>query len=195
MKFSNHYKMAYLIWEKMASNDMHLRKRLYLLGNLAPDLIGSFLFRQHSYITCGTNLRKLLRRLFDGNVARSSILFSFYTGIVSHYVCDFLCYAHTAAFAGSVSEHYKYEKNQNVNAEEMLPFERQRSMNYSYSGLKFDIEKCIDSRELLLSQNVGMSVYDIPYAVYVATWAVSAVYIHAEYRNEIETMPSALLSA
>jgi len=187
--------MAGLIREKMASNDMQLRKRLYILGNLAPDIIGSFLFRQHSYITCGARFRKLLRRLFDGKVTRSSTLFSFYTGVISHYVCDFLCYAHTTAFMGSVREHYKYEKNQNVHAEEMLPFDRQRSMNYSYSKLMLDIERCIDRRERILSQNAGMSAYDIPFAVYVATWAVSAVYLRAEYRNEIETIPSALLSA
>jgi len=195
MKFSNHYKMACQILEKLASNDMQLRKRVYFLGNLAPDLIGSFLFRQHSYITCGARLRKLLRRLFDGNVASSSILFSFSTGVMSHYVCDFLCYAHTAAFKGSVFEHYKYEKHQSVNAEDMLPFDRQRSMNYSYSELKFDIERCIDKHERILSKSVGMSAFDIPFAVYVATWAVSAVYLHAEYINETETMPSALLSA
>jgi len=44
MKFSNHYKMACLIWEKMGSNDIQLRKRLFFLGNLAPDLTGSFFF-------------------------------------------------------------------------------------------------------------------------------------------------------
>jgi len=195
MKFSNHYKMACLIWEKMASNDMQLRKRLYCLGNLAPDLIGSFLFRQHSYITCGERMRKLLRRLFDSNVSSRSILFSFYTGVLSHYVCDFLCYAHTSAFAGSVREHYEYEKNQNVNKEEMLPFDRQKSMNYSYSELKLNIENCIERRVRILSQNGGTSASDIPFAVHVATWAVSAVYLRAEYINEIETMPSALLSA
>jgi len=194
MKFTNHYKMANLIWEKMAVSDMLLRKRIYFLGNLAPDLIGSFLFRQHSYITCGARLRKLLRHLFDGNIARSSILFSFYTGVISHYVCDFLCYAHTTAFIGSVREHYKYEKYQIVKAEEMLPFNRQRSMNYSYSDLKLDIETCVDKRARVLTQNAGMSAFDIPFAVYVATWVVSAVYLHAEYR-EIENMPSALLSA
>jgi len=187
--------MAGLIQEKMASNDMLLRKRLYILGNLAPDLIGSFLFRQHSYITCGARFKKLLRRLCYGNKARSSILFSFYTGVISHYICDFLCYAHTSAFTGSVREHYKYEKNQNVNAEEMLPFDRQRGMTYSYSELMLDIEKCIYRRERILSQNAGMSAFDIPFAVYVATWAVSAVYLRAEYISEIETMPSALLSA
>ena len=195
MKFSNHYKMACVIWEKMASNDMQLRKRLYFLGNLAPDLTGSFLFRQHSYITCGARFRKLLRRLFDGDVSSSSILFSFYSGVMSHYVCDFLCYAHTAAFAGSVREHYKYEKNQNVNAEEILLFERQKSMKYTYYELKLDIENCIDNRERMLAQNARISASDIPFAIYVATWAVSAVYLQAENRSEIETMPSALLSA
>ena len=195
MKFINHYKMACVIWEKMASNDMQLRKRLYFLGNLAPDITGSFLFRQHSYITCGARLRKLLRRLFDGSISNNSILFSFYTGVMSHYVCDFLCYAHTAAFVGSVREHYRYEKNQNVNAEEIIPFENQKSMKYSYSGLKLDIENCIDNRERMLIQNARISASDIPFAIYIATWAVSAVYLHAEYRSEIETMPSALLSA
>jgi len=187
--------MAYLIWGKMASNDMQLRKRIYFLGNLAPDLIGSFIFRQHTYKICGARLRKLLSRLFDGNVARSSILFSFYTGVMTHYVCDFLCYAHTAAFMGGVREHYEYEKRQHVNAEDVLPFDRQKSMNYSYSELEFFIDSCIDRRERLLSKNAGISTSDIPFAVYVATCAVSAVYLCAEHRNELETIPSALHSA
>ena len=54
-------------------------------------------------------------------------------------------------------EHYIYEKNQNVNKEEMLPFDRQKSMNYNYAGLKLDIENYINRRERILSQNTGMS--------------------------------------
>ena len=194
MKFLNHYEMGRLIWKEMATNDMVLRKRLYLLGNLAPDLFGLFLLKQHSYISCGSRLRKRLRQLIEGNVARSGILFSFYSGIISHYICDFLCYVHTAAFKGSVLEHYLYEKYQIVKAGDMLPFDRNRSMNYSYTGLKFDIENCIDVHEKTLSENADLSTTDIPMAVHVATWAASAIYLQHEKINQSETMSSALLS-
>ena len=178
MKFSNHYRMGRLIWMKMETNDMLLRKRLYFLGNLAPDLFGSFLFRQHSYTSCGARLRKLLRRLIDGNIARSSVLFSFYSGVISHYVCDFLCFAHTTAFKGNVREHYCYEKNQVVRADDMLPFNRQRCMNFSYSELLLGIEDCVDKREQMLSKNICISILDIPLAIYAAIWVTSAVYLH-----------------
>ena len=114
MKFLNHYKMGCLIWKEMATKDMILRKRLYIPGNLAPDLFGSFMFRQHTYISCGSRLRKRLRQLIEGNVAGSGILFSFYSDIISHYICNFLCYVHTSAFKGSVREHYLYERSQIV---------------------------------------------------------------------------------
>ena len=195
MKFLNHYKMGRLIWNEMATNDMVLKKRLYLLGNLAPDMFGLFLFRQHSYISCGSRLRKRLRQLIEGNVTRNGILFSFYSGVISHYLCDFLCYVHTAAFKGSVREHYIYERSQIVNAGDMLPFDKNRSMDYNYTGLKFDIENCIDVHEKILSQNAGLSTTDIPMAVHVATWAASAIYLQHEKINDPETMSSALLSA
>jgi hypothetical protein len=195
MKFLNHYKMGRLIWEKMATNDMVLRKRLYFLGNLAPDLIGSFLFKQHSYSSCGANLRKLLRQLIEGNVSKGGIRFSFYSGIISHYICDFLCYAHTEAFKGSVREHYLYEKNQTVKADEVAPFIKHQRINYSYIGLKFDIENCIINHEKALSQNADLSIADITLAIYVATWAASALYLQCDRINEPETMTPALLSA
>ena len=178
MKFSNHYRMGRLIWMKMETNDMLLRKRLYFLGNLAPDLFGSFLFRQHSYTSCGARLRKLLKRLIDGNIARSSVLFSFYSGVISHYVCDFLCFAHTTAFKGNVREHYCYEKKQVVRADDMLPFNMQRSMTFNYSELLHGIEDCVDKREQMLSKNICISILDIPLAIYAAIWVTSAVYLH-----------------
>ena len=195
VKFSNHYKMGRLIWKKMESNDMMLRKRLYFLGNLTPDLLGSFLFRQHSYTSCGSRLRKLLRRLIDGDIARSSVLFSFYSGIISHYVCDFLCFAHTTSFKGNVRDHHGYEKKQVVRADDMLPFNVQRSMNFSYSELILGIESCVDKREQMLSKSICVSILDIPLAVYAAIWVASALYLHAEQLSAPEVMPSQLMSA
>lgn len=33
-------------------------------------------------------------------------------GILSHYICDFMCYVHTPAFKGSLKEHRAYEEEQ-----------------------------------------------------------------------------------
>lgn len=195
MKFSNHYKMGYLIWEKMAANDMQLRKRLFCLGNLVPDLTGSFMFRLHSYSSCGMRLKKLMRRLFGGSFVRNGILFSFYSGVMSHYICDFLCFPHTTSFKGNLREHRLYEKSQVVKAEDMLPFNRQISMNYSYSELILCIEDHLDRREQMLVESISASTSDIPLAVHVAIWAASAIYLRVGQVSELEAMPSQLFSA
>ena len=180
MKLANHHKMGRLILGKMEVNDMQLRKRLFYLGNLFPDLTGSFIFRRHSYMSCGQRFKKLLKRLTGGNFDKNGILFSFYSGVMSHYICDFLCFSHTTAFKGNVREHCRYEKHQVVREDDMLPFNRQISMNYSYSELIQGVENCFNKCEQMLSKHTGVFIFDIPLAVYVTIWTASAIYLNVE---------------
>jgi len=179
----------------MATNDMPLKKRLFYIGNIIPDLTFSFLLRLHTYTSCGTRVKKLLRRLVGGDIAKGSVLFSFYTGIISHYVCDFLCFAHMVAFKGNVREHCRYEKKQVVRVDDMLPFSRQGFMSRSYSELLIGIEECVVKREQMLSKNICISSLDIPLAIYAAIWVTSAVYLHAEQVGELEAVEPQLVSA
>ena len=179
MMTRNHLKMGRLIQDEMAKHDMPLNKPLFLAGNLAPDLIVSYLFRQHSYPLCANQLKKLIRRLYDGGAARGYMKFSFLLGIMSHYLCDFFCYPHTTVFSGGVREHARYEKYQTVSADDILPFEKQNSTNVSFSTLVGALDGHITEHEQVLADNIGVSTLDIPQAVYFTTWAASAIYLNA----------------
>ena len=187
--------MGCLVWENMTNSDITLKRWPYLLGNLAPDLAYSFTFKLHSYVQCGERFRKLLRKLFVCENGNNSVWLSFCSGVLSHYICDFFCYAHTDVFKGKVREHIKYEKSQVVRAEEMLCFNTTRYKNCNYSELIKVIEDYLTMHSHMLTTKVKMSEYDIPLAVYVATWALSMIHRNSVKMNEIGSLRSPLLSA
>jgi len=195
MKIVNHLKMGCLIWENMSNKDVALKKWLYLLGNLAPDFSYSFTFKLHSYTLCGGRFRKLLRKLIERSGVVESAWFSFHAGIMSHYVCDFFCYAHTDAFKGKVREHMRYEKTQEVRADEMLEFNRERFTSCNYSGLVTVIEGHLTKHSQVLTKKAEMSAYDIPLAVYISTLALLAICQGSTQLSEIEPLRPPLLSA
>ena len=100
--------------------------------------------------------------------------------MAAHYICDFLCYAHTSVFEGGVREHLMYEKNQAVIENEVLPFFKQDSMYYSLAELINTLNERILTRVQILSKNAEMSLSDIPIAINIASWATSAAYLHCE---------------
>jgi len=174
--------MGKAIWSKMVTNDMQLNKPLFIIGNLAPDLNISFVFRLHTYKLCAPYVNKLLQRLYRADKPNCPG-FSFITGVLTHYLCDFCCYPHTAAFSGSVRDHVLYEKKQNVKADEMLPFTKSDSMYYGLKELSTSLIEQLKKRERVLIHVAEKSNSDIPQAIHVATWAASAVYLHAQQMN------------
>jgi len=177
MKFLNHYKMGNLIYKNMTEIGIPIEKSLFIFGNLAPDILITYAFNPHSHSKCSSRLIKLLKRLYA--IPKSSRLkYSYYSGVAAHYICDFLCFAHTSAFEGSVREHLIYEKNQTVCDNDVLLFCKQDSMNYSYSELINSLEERISRYVNLLTKTVNLSIMDIPIAIKTATWATSAAYFH-----------------
>lgn len=179
MKTKIHYEIGRLINGEMSDNGMALNKFLFVTGNLAPDLIVSYLFRQHSYTLCSVRLYKIIRWLYDSGVTPGCFRFSFFLGVASHYLCDFFCYPHTKGYNGSVSEHVLYENCQILDVDDMLPFNTQSSLNYSYSALTSALDEHMAEYEKILSRNNCVSSIDIQLAVYITRWAVSAIYLNA----------------
>jgi len=179
MRLSNHRKMGKIIWGQMTSEEMPLRKRLFLLGNLAPDLKLSFLLRLHSHSKCSKRLQKMIRRLHDSKRKCSSRMFSYKLGVMAHYICDFLCHTHTAAFDGGFREHFKYERRQVVTPVNIIPFDKEQSIKHSHCELYNALEKCIAKREKIVSSNTDLSSGDLYVAMNIATWAATAIYMHS----------------
>ncbi|MCL1790857.1 MAG: zinc dependent phospholipase C family protein [Peptococcaceae bacterium] len=180
MRVGNHYKIGRLICKKMAENNMLLNKPAFILGNLAPDLFFSFLYRPHLRASSAPHLNRLLGRLYNGSMTPDQLRFSYCLGKMTHYVCDFFCYAHTPSFKGTAREHILYEKNQTVRAKDMPIFSKQSSINRDFADLTNTLDSFITRNEQLLAQDVDMAVADIPLAIHAATWAASAAFLYAE---------------
>jgi hypothetical protein len=59
----------------------------------------------------------MIRRFCYHRVGDQKILSRWYSlrlGMISHYVCDFMCYVHTSDFDGGFREHRAYEQEQSA---------------------------------------------------------------------------------
>jgi len=94
---------------------MTLDSRNFLLGNVLPDYLPSFLSRPH-FLKYGTDhVRRLIQRLSgrlpapgapNGRLAR----YSRRLGMLCHFYTDFFCYAHCAHFPPGLKRHIGYER-------------------------------------------------------------------------------------
>jgi hypothetical protein len=74
-----------------------------------------------------------------------------------------------------------------VDADDMRPFDKQKSMGLSLIKLTDMLNGYISMIEQLFIQNAEMACIDISIAVQAAMWAISAVYFHAE--NSVAASP------
>ena len=188
MKLNLHYKMGHKICNNMTENGVPLDKSLFILGNLAPDILATFIFNKHSHQKCASRLKKLLKRIYFAS-SSNRLLYSYYSGVAAHYICDFLCYAHTSVFSGSLRDHLVYEKHQSFIDSDELPFYIQDSTHYSLTELIHVLEERIIRRVCDLSRNASLSHSDIPVAINIASWATCAAYFHFdEYSQRRENI-------
>jgi len=180
MKFWNHYKMGQLIYKSMEENGIRLKKTMFVYGNLAPDMCFSYIYRMHTKVVSASYLSKQLIRVYSGANLPESAKFSYCLGVMSHYICDFLCYPHTTAFNGGTHEHYMHEKKQTVEADDLLPLNKKKCSGLNFILLTDMIDRYISRREKLYGQNAEMKYGEISFAMYVAAWASSNAYLYAE---------------
>ena len=185
MKFWNHFKIGKLIHKSMKNNGMPLNKILFIYGNLAPDVSLSYIFRNHSRDVSASYLDKQLRYLYAGNHISGCAMFSYSLGIMSHYICDFLCYPHTPAFDGGTREHYIHEKTQTVNICDMLPYSKRAGKGLNLDKLTKALDSYISRREKMYAQSSEIKYGEIPYAIYIATWASGNVYLNASEKTTV----------
>lgn len=85
----------------------------FIIGNLKPDLPFLLLKVPHYRIPDSGLLKKEMDKLIEYHQKKYTTCtndFSERLGIVTHYLSDFFCYAHSTAFKGGVLGHYLYEK-------------------------------------------------------------------------------------
>lgn len=101
MKLRQHWEVGKYILE---TTDLGVNKTAYLLGNIAPDL--NCIYPAHRVKTTEKRFYKRLLRIDNTSI---NMLRSFTLGVVTHYVCDYFCYAHNMESIGL--RHKEYETN------------------------------------------------------------------------------------
>jgi len=191
--------MARLINKQMKENGVEADSLFFVLGNLAPDMTFSYVFRRHTREISLPHLEKQIRFLYKKGVDPYGVFFSWHLGVMSHYVCDFLCYPHTPAFNRGAVGHFFHEVKQSVHASDVLPFNKQKSRGLDAARLTAALERHIDRRERLLSQNSGQEYKEVSIAMYVAAWASTGAYLYAiqnlAERSQIRLKPQKALPA
>lgn len=107
MKLVQHISVGKSILKELGETEVRnqkINKMAYLLGNIAPDL--NCIYPAHRLCTTEKRFYNRLKRI---DKWRIPVLKSFTLGVVTHYVCDYFCYAHSIESIGVM--HKKYENN------------------------------------------------------------------------------------
>jgi hypothetical protein len=182
--------MGNRIFFRLRDHGLFLLKFWFLLGNLAPDLCLSFIFRRHEYAASAASLKRMMRRLFDGRLNPRSVLFSYCLGIISHYVCDYFCYPHHPSFKGSLWEHLVYETRQRPEPEGPCFSSNPGDREMSFQDMTENLDRRLSGHDRRRSQSGGTHD-DINPAVYAAARLNSVICFSAEklYYPDILSAP------
>jgi hypothetical protein len=158
---------------------MDLRRFPFILGNLAPDLCFSFVFRRHEYDYSAGFVRRMIFRLYEGHFNPRSVFFAYFMGMASHYICDFFCYSHSPAFRGNLWEHIKYEWVQRMNGQEELSFCGGDGQSLGFSRLMDTMDEHIKNHDRDLARGAA-GLTDMGLGMAAAGWLAEAVFSSAE---------------
>jgi len=109
MRIKIHHKIGKNVCSELKYHGCKLNENLFLVGNLFPDLIHSYIWRRHEY----QHSREYVRRKLEILKGRPK-LFSFHLGVLAHYICDYFCYPHSVSFDKGLIEHIAYEVRQKI---------------------------------------------------------------------------------
>jgi hypothetical protein len=113
MNTLNHLAISMAIgWALRKKLGIRLDMKGFMYGNVKPD-ISSYLisiphFKKHAFGFIASEIKKLMATEIKKNSVCTK-QFSERLGIVTHYLSDFFCHAHTDTFKGSLLKHYLYE--------------------------------------------------------------------------------------
>lgn len=116
MKYQIHRRLSEEIREGCEGRvNVRINPRWFTFGNVYPDCTHQRILHMHEADSAGEMVERMIHRFCRRGISDSKVLSrwrSLRLGIISHYVCDFNCYVHTAAFDGTLREHRAYEQAQ-----------------------------------------------------------------------------------
>ena len=109
MRLEIHHKIGKKVCRELQGLGYRINNKLFLFGNIFPDLIQSYLWCRHEYKYSREFIQKKLEM-----IKKRPKLFSFHLGILTHYICDYFCYPHSAGYDKGLIHHIIYEIRQKV---------------------------------------------------------------------------------
>ena len=109
MRIEIHHKIGKKVCGELKELGCHVHEGLFLVGNIFPDLIHSYIWCRHEY----QHSREYIRKKLD-MLKRKPHLFSFHLGVLTHYICDYFCYPHSSCYDKGLIQHIIYEIRQKV---------------------------------------------------------------------------------
>ncbi len=115
MKKTSHLLMGRLLFEYAEQHfQVALDRRRFLLGNVLPDYLPSFLSRPHFLKYSTGHVKKLTQKLllrlplrFESEKRRDK--YALRLGMLCHFYTDFFCHAHSPRFKEDPRNHTAYE--------------------------------------------------------------------------------------
>lgn len=109
MKLKQHIEIGKLVYKQIKAYEVEpnrnkIKKIPFLLGTIAPDL--NCVYPAHRL---STTEKRFYKRLKISASTEIATLKSFTLGVITHYICDYFCYAHNNESLGA--KHKKYETN------------------------------------------------------------------------------------
>jgi len=109
MRLGIHHKIGKMVCSELKDLNYKLNEKLFLLGNIFPDLIQSYIWCRHEY----KHSRKYVLKKIE-QLKKRPKLFSFHLGVLTHYICDYFCYPHSNSCNKGFIHHIIYEIRQKV---------------------------------------------------------------------------------
>lgn len=104
MKLKQHLDIGNKVINDNIIKTFEVNKVAYLFGNVAPDL--NCIYPAHRLKTTEERFYKRLKRV---DKASTNLIKSFTLGVITHYICDYFCFAHNIESLGI--PHREYESN------------------------------------------------------------------------------------
>lgn len=109
MRLELHHKIGKKVCGELKELGCYVNERLFLLGNVFPDLNQSYLWCRHEYQYSRDYVCRKIEIL-----KKKPRLFSFHLGVLTHYICDYFCYSHSSGYDKGLFHHIIYEIKQKV---------------------------------------------------------------------------------
>jgi hypothetical protein len=107
MRLRIHHKIGKKVCNELKELGCYVNERLFLLGNIFPDLCKSYIWRRHEHQHSRDYVRQKIEILKE-----RPRLFSFHLGVLAHYICDYFCYPHSTGYDKGLIHHIIYEVQQ-----------------------------------------------------------------------------------